>query len=429
MALAGGVVMQDSAAPPRRALAALAASCGIALALAIASPFFGFIGNVAALLGLSALGFGCGYRWRDAAIARTPEPSCAPLTAPDLLPTAPVAPPAHEVRIAAPSDPRCAAVGADLCAFDTFHGIVSRQLLGAIDMTETAAGGIAESVTAADKRMNDLIAMLKRAGLGGQVGEAAEAIDAQVREGRSLIASLAERRRAEVDVAAAQRRRVAKETSAVLDSLEGVNDIALQTTILSMNVSIEAARAGPAGKGFMVIAREIRELAGRAKAIAADAGGRIETLAHSVNVDMEGEAVRSEAAEREALDGISRLLAGFSANVEIILGHQRASFSQAESAGAAIGEAIVDALGRVQFQDIVRQQLQQLERLSAVVRDHAVALGAALHANLPLPSTPSLAEKLDAQFDDYVMDRQREAHRAAAHRVSAPATLPRIELF
>ncbi len=44
-----------------------------------------------------------------------------------------------------------------------------------------------------------------------------------------------------------------------------VNDIALQTQILSINASIEASRSGTAGKGFDVIAQAIRDLANRSR--------------------------------------------------------------------------------------------------------------------------------------------------------------------
>ncbi|MDR1126364.1 MAG: methyl-accepting chemotaxis protein [Deltaproteobacteria bacterium] len=215
--------------------------------------------------------------------------------------------------------------------------------------------------------------------VSGNAGEAAEATDrvakqadASARVMNSTIEAFESIRR-EAETLDHEIDGLGKQTESIGGILGLINDIADQTNLLALNAAIEAARAGEAGRGFTVVAGEVRKLAEKTMNATREVDDSLQGLRGSMKVSAQGlartmDTVRSTLElgneAKGALMEIVNLVRGMSGqirNIAELCGEQAATSEQIRGT--------VDRLGQLSL--TVNQAMEESTSIAVALRPEA----------------------------------------------------------
>lgn len=164
--------------------------------------------------------------------------------------------------------------------------------------------------------------------------------------------------------------KLAEQSNQIVGIAKVITDISMQTNILAINASIEAARAGQYGKGFAVVAGEIGTLSGKTKTAAAEIGSIIKNITDDIAMTVESMKKNAELT-RESMDFMEKikqsaeLVSSSSSGISSNITQINAIIGEAAESGESVSENITEVSGTI------RENSSAIHHVAAAIEENS----------------------------------------------------------
>jgi methyl-accepting chemotaxis protein len=322
----------------------------------------------------------------------------------------------------------------DLGELPALTRLLNEQLHAITVETEHSAYGIMERLQAIDGVVNELLATVtasaKEADILIESGE--KSVGSNVELIENLNRYIQQRfvefdaDRASINIVVQQ----AKSLSALVDLIKHISS---QTNLLALNAAIEAARAGELGRGFAVVADEVRKLSGETNQAVSKIQEGIATVTKTIEdqfrVKLEHSNIQQQ---KEVLENFSSHLDSMGNNYHTLMKRDEIMLARFSSTSQKLSSMFMEVLASIQFQDVTRQQIEQVQNALTRLDSHVAQLVEMMRSK-DFTGAASIKEHIEQIYEGYVMDKQRDVHASAlgetAKAGGASAASAKIELF
>lgn len=386
------------------------------------------IGTSIAFSGCAGLGGALGFA--IACLTRL-RPSRQQCPASPLLANPPV-PSSAQTPIAEPlggDDRKARLVVDELGQYNQLFGVMRGQLGSVTAETETAAQAILTDLYAVDKRIREMMAFLDQSGGAEEAVDVLDRAEARTAVNIRLLSTFREQRIRDAEENETRLKDIKSKVDMLYKAVDLVRADARLAKMLAFNATIEAARAGEAGVGFAVVAAEIRQFSQSSDCAALDIQSGIAELDQVITQSIQtmfGERAESERAGFELITLSTRQI---KEDMDRLIGFQRDMLNKVHQESELIAKPIMDLIAAIQFQDVTRQQLEQVSSAIVSLTEHTGLLKACVEGDEQDGSFETLQTKIEEMYTQYVRAQQRNVHLAVVGGTERESTVSLVELF